>query len=262
MTLGITAVYEPGEPPAVKLVATSTTGGPSPIPNNTLIDVVRVHEDGTRHRVLTEQGPRLIGGGWAWLDVHAPYNQAVTYEITAAGFTAVSGVAWVPCKRTWLVHRSDPALSVRAEKVAAIGDRSTSSRAERFEPIGSKAVFLTDGSRNGLNGSLTLRVTDESPLRALFADDGVVLVNTPGVAGWDLTWLWVQPGQVKYANPLDGNITYRKRLVEIPFEESADPDVDLQPLWDYDAAAAAFATYTDLGAAYGSYLDLVTDTRL
>jgi hypothetical protein len=263
MTLGLVAVpwYGGGPLPKVKLTATSTTGSPNPIPNNTLVDVFRIHADGTRHRVLTEQGPRLIGGGWAWLDVHCPYNQAVSYDLTAAGFTVNSGPVFLQSNQTWLIPPSDPSRAVMVQKIAVIADRSTQSRAVRFQPIGGPAVFLTDGFRGGFSGSLTLRVTDERPLRALFADDGVVLINTPGTTGWDLKWLWVQPGQVSYSNPALIN-SYAKRLVTIPFDESADPDADLTPAWTYDDAAAAWATYTALDAAYGSYLDLVTDTRL
>jgi hypothetical protein len=263
MTLALTAVpwFSGGPLPKVKLTATSTTGSPNPIPNNTLVDVFRNHADGTRHRVLTEQGPRLIGGGWAWLDVHCPYNQAVSYDITANGFTAVSGPVFLQSQKTWLIPPSDPDRAVMVQQIAVIADRSTQSRAVRFQPIGGPAVFLTDGFRDAYSGSLTLRVTDEAPLRALFADDGVVLINTPGVTGWDLRWLWVQPGQVSYSNPV-GIRSYAKRLVTIPFEESADPDVDLTPSWSSGDAADAWATSALLLAAYGSSLDLVTDTRL
>jgi hypothetical protein len=262
MTLGLTAVpWFADGPPSVKLTATSTTGGPSPVPNNTLIDVWRVHADGTRHRVLTEQGPRLIGGGWAWLDVHCPYNQSVSYEVTANGFTAASGPVFLESDTTWLIPPSDPGMAVMVEQVAAVGARSTQSRAARFQPIGGPAVFLTDGYRDGCSGSLTLRVSDEQPLRDLFADDGVVLINTPGTAGWDLSWLWVQPGQVSYDNPALVN-SYAKRLVTVPFEESADPDVDLVPAWVSGDAADSFATSALLLAAYSSSLDLVTDTRI
>jgi len=261
MTLSITAdTSDPTEPPSVRLVAASTTGGPSPIPENTLVEVWRNHEDGSRHRVLTEQGPRLIGGGWASIDPHAPFNQPVTYDIVANGFTATTNTVWLPSDVTWLVHPFDSALSVRVEMVVKIDSRSRKSRAQRFTPIGGKPVFLTDGARDGVTGSITILSTDTGPLVELFADDSVVLLNTPGTAGWDLGWMWIQPDP-SYGNPADG-VRVPARLVTIPFEESADPDVDLQPVWSSGDAAAAFATSAALLAAYATSLDLVTDTRV
>jgi hypothetical protein len=261
MTLGLVAAVQFAGLPSVKLTGTSTTGSPNPIPNNTLIDVYRNHADGTRHRVLTEQGPRLIGGGWAWLDVHCPFNQAVTYDITAAGFTATSNPVFVPSKRTWLVHPSQADLSVLVDMVTKVDARATGSRASKFVPFDGKPFYISGGSREPVSGSLILFTTDTGPLVELFADDQVILVNTPGTPGWDIGWMWVQPGAVSYGNPADG-VRVPARLVTVPFDESADPDMDLDPVWSYDDAAAAWATYTAMDAAYGSYLDLVTDTRL
>ena len=97
MTLAITAAYAPEhDRPSVLLTVTSGTGGPSPVPVNSRIVVTRIHEDGTRHEVLTDADPRVIGGSWSWLDVHSPFGQFVTYEVAAAGFTALSAVAFVP----------------------------------------------------------------------------------------------------------------------------------------------------------------------
>lgn len=264
MTLTLTASTELSEPPAVRLVATSTTGGPSPIPNNTLVDVWRIHEDGSRHRVLTEQGPRLIGGGWTWLDLHAPFNVPLTYEVDAAGFTATSGTAWVVCSDVWLVAASTAVGAVKAAKVTEIGDRSDDTRSARFAPIGGKPVFMSDGARDGLSGSITLLVPaeDEQSLMDLFADDGVILINTPGRdRGWWVSWMWVQPKGIKWVNPAN-NTMYGKRSVVISFDESADPDVDFAPVWNSGQAALAWATSGAMAAAYANSLALVTDTRL
>lgn len=262
MTLTLAASVQFSGVPTVKLVGTSTTGSPKAVPNNTLIDVFRNHADGSRHRVLTEQSPRLIGGGWAWLDVHCPYNQAVTYDITAAGSTSTSNQVFLPSKRTWLLHPSRVDLAVMVTKVRLIGNRSTQSRAEKFTPIGGKPFYISDGARDGVSGSISFRVSNESPYKALFAGDSLILINTPNTAGWDVGWMWVQPGNVEYANPADGRVSYPYRHVTMPYDESADPDVDLEPSWTFDDVTATYATFNALQAAYATFLDLVTDTRL
>lgn len=262
MTLGLVASVQFSGVPAVKLTGTSTTGSPNPVPNNTLIDVFRTHADGSRHRVLTEPGPRLIGGGWAWIDIHCPYNQAVTYDITAAGSTVTSNPVFVPSKRAWLLHQSVASLAVMIESVREIGDRSTQTRATKFTPIGGKAFYISDGARDGVSGSISFRVSKTSPYEELFASDSLILINTPGTPGWDLGWMWVQPGNVQYTNPAGGQVSYPYRHVNMPFDESADPDMDLEPSWTFDDVTATYATFNALQAAYGTFLDLVTDTRL
>lgn len=267
MTLTLTAAnsYTTG-PPKVLLTGLSTTTGTPPIPVNTLIDVWRVHADGSRHRVLTEQGPRLVGGGWAWLDIHPPYNQPIHYEIIAAGFTAVSNTTWVICDTVWLVHPSRAELSVPVDGVLKIGDRTANSRSEKFTPIGGKLVFLTEGFRDGVKGSMLLRVLDEAPFKALFADDSVILINTPGTTGWDLGWIWVQPGDVEFSNPAD-LVPYVYRHLSIPFEESTDPDLDLEPAWNCADALDYWTTdrgvtSTGVTSHYADCLAFLTNTQL
>jgi hypothetical protein len=267
MTLTITAeVISSIDAPTVRLVATSTAIAPSAVPNNTLIDVWRVHTDGSRHRVLTDDAPRLIGGGWAWLDMHAPFNQAITYEVDAAGAVATSGAVWVVSDRVWLIHSSQASLAVLVDGVLKIDNRSVDTRSAKFTPIGGKSIFLTEGTRDGIKGSITLRVTDEAPLQALFADDAVILINTPGTKGWDIGWLWVQPGQLSYDNPAN-LVPYKYRHLDIPFEEAAEPDVDAEPLWTSGDAEAYWTTglgvdSAGVGAHYADCLAFLTDTRL
>ena len=268
MTLFITAVasYPVGAAPKVTLTATSTTGTPNPVPANTLISVIRVHADGTRHRVVTEDAPRLLGGGWAWVDVHAPFNQAVWYEITAAGSAAASSSVTVAANRTWLVHSAQAALAVKVDVVSEISDRAAKTRSAKFVPFGSPAVFLSEGLRDGINGSFVVRVTDETPLEALFADDSVVLVNTPNTTGWDLGWMWIQPGDITYSNKA-GLVAYKYRHVTVNYEQCDDPTVELQPVWTSGGAYAYWTTSQgknsgNMVALYATSLDFLTDTRL
>lgn len=265
MTLSLTATNVFALRPNVKLVAASTTSGSPAVPANSLLAVYRVHADGTEHQVLTESAPRFIGGAWVWNDYTMPFNQAVTYRIETAGYSAVSGAVMAVSQRMWLIHPSQPELSVMVDAVAEIADRSTDSRSERFEPIGALAVYLTDGFRNGIKGNLTIRQSDEAAVRKLFADDSVILINTPAQPGWDLTWMWVHADAVKYSNP-GSIIRYRKREIVIEFEEAADPDVDLLPIWSSGDAelywTGAGVTSAGVISHYADSLALQTDTRL
>ncbi len=215
MTLSIAGTVLFRSPPQVQLTAASANTGIKPIPQNTLItSIVRIHKDGTRHNVLTDRAPRMIDGAWTWIDPHCPYNQGVIYEITANGYTSTSLQVYLGSNSLWLLSPSDAGLAYRCTRVAEIETRTQASRAQRFVPIGKQAVFLSDGFRDEENGSLTISVEDETPVKALFANDEVVLINAPGTNGWDLGWGWVQATSVSYSNP-GGNIYYERRLVKI-----------------------------------------------
>lgn len=267
MTLSIAAAVYAGASPQVRLVAASTVGAPSPIPNNTRVTVSRTHADGTVHAVMTETSPRLAGGAWVWLDAHCPFNQGVTYSITAAGFTATSGVVWLVSDRTWLMHPTVAALAVPVVVISEIATRVRSTRSARFTPLGGPAVFLTDGARDGVKGAITIRVptSGEHLFAELIADDSVLLINTPGGPGWDLKWLWVQPGDVSFDNR-GGVNSYPYRQVTVPFEESADPVVGIEPVWTDDASYAYWGglgvTADGLATKYATDNDFITDTRL
>lgn len=263
MTIAVTAAveYKINEPPRVKLTATSTTSGPNPVPSNTQLVIVRIHPDGSEHRVITDADPRVIGGGWAGFDYHAKYNDAITYRVTAGAAVATVSTR-VRCDFTWLIHPSEPARSVRVTSVKTIGDRTQVSRAGRFEPIEGMASFQSDGSRGGRVGTLIVEVPDESAMRDLLADNTVILLNTPG-RGWVLDWLWVQPGDVTYSTP--GGVGWPYVDVTLPYEESEDPGDDLTQTWTIASSAAYFLangiTIAQVPDLYTTILDLSTNTR-
>lgn len=262
MTLTITsaASYTLTLPPSVTLTATATTGTPNPVVDGALIQMVRIHSDGSRHNVLTGANPRFSGGGWSGLDCHCPYNQFVTYEITASGSTVTGAGISITSTATWLVHASLPALSVKVDAVAVIGDRTRASRSTRFQPLEAPAVFLSDGLRNGVTGSIDVRLIDPYPVNTLLDDDSVILINTPGTTGYDLTWLWVQPKDVQYVNPAGGWVKYAVRHAVIPFEQSADPVTESAALTCLVASTYA-ASCTAYAALYSTCTQASLDVR-
>lgn len=255
--------------PAVVLNVTSTSTGTTAVPDNSLISVIRIHPNNTRHRVLTEQGPRLAGGVWTWLDIHCPYNGPIYYEVTADnGVVATSAVVWLLSDRAYLIHPSKADWAVRVDTVASIGDRTNASRSAQFVPIGGQDVFLTDGYRDGVAGNLEVRTTAAGQYFywRLFNDDQVVLLNTPNTAGWELGWMWLQPGDITYTNPAEKN-AYPYRYIKIPYRQAADPIVILEPAWSSQDALAYWTTASGLTSAdmvsrYATSLDFLTDTRL
>jgi len=248
LTISGVASYTLSLPPSVVLTVAATTGAPNPVVDGAALQVVRIHSDGTRHAVLTDANPRILGGVWTGLDCHAPYNQGMLYEITA-GPTATSTAVWLVSTGTWLVHPATPALSVKVDAVAVIGDRTRSTRATRFQPIANTPVYVSDGVRNSVTGSIDVRVKDPAPIDALFDDDSPILINTPGTTGYDITWMWVQPKDVQYVNPAGGWVRYPVRHAVIPFEECQDPATESAALTCTHAATYA-ASCTAYAAMY------------
>lgn len=265
MTLTVTAVVDFSLPPRVRLDVASTTGGPLPVPGGAPVAVVRVHEDGSRWPVLLENGARLGGGSWAGFDYHAPFNQLITYVAQAAGFESAQSVVTelVNDSTTWLIHASDPSLSLIPDKVREIGDLTYASDAEQFDVYGSQyPVTVSSGFRKAAASTLTVVVAAGSvaAVRALLADSGPILVNTPADDGWDVTWLWVQPGAVTISNP--ANMTaYPWRRVSFPFQHIGAPDIDVTPVWTCDDVVATYATCNAVVAAYSTCTNLALDVR-
>lgn len=263
MTLNITGAphYRLGLPPSVLLTVASTTGPPNEVAEGSSIDLYRVHRDGTRHRVLTGAHPRISGGAWLGIDCHAPFNQAVTYEVTA-GPTVSSPPVMVPSNDTWLVHASDPDLSVRIRVVTVIADRGYKSRATRFQPFDAAPVFVAADSRGGVNGSIEFGLPPAAvpAVLSLLADDSTVLISTPGSVDWDLKWLWCQPGDVS-EKTIPGTKKSDWRFITLPFEATAEPDTDTAVLTCGEAAEFA-TTCAAYAALYANCGDASIDRRV
>lgn len=258
MGVTVTAVpqYVPGLPPAVLLTVTTSPA------TTAVLDLVRIHQDGSEHRIITSSLPQVIGGGWADKDYHAPFNQLVIYRVTTGSDTGTD-TAFISMDVPWLISADQPALSFPI-RVKTIGDRTEDPRATAHRPIGGPLVAISDGLQtwDGVVTSMTIEVEDEAPLRALKANDPVVLVNTPG-KGWRIQWMWALLGQVSYVNV--GRAYWRSELVTLPLTEVAAPDVDLVSTWNAGIMAETFAaegkTAGDIVSLYANSLALVTDAR-
>lgn len=249
----------------MQITVTATNTAPNAVPPNTVLTLTRIHKDGSEHRVIVSSQPRVIPTTWVGLDYHAPFGDPVTYRVTA-GAASATATGYALSDRPWLISATEPALSVLPDGVRAITDRSVASRATRLAPVGGKASWFGDGTTDGMTGTIVVKVVDERPLRQLLADDSVILINTPGTAeGWALDWHWV-----KWTSQAWRQVTDHKSapysLCTIAWEESADPDVDLVPAWNFDAMAAYLTanhkTLADVPSIWANFDALTIDTRL
>ena len=199
MTLTVTAAGGFLDVPAVQVSVVSSPAVTAPLV------LWRVHEDGSRYRVLVEANANVITT-WTGFDFHAPFNQPVTYVAEAGGLvSAESAPQWVVSDGTWLIHASDPDLSVMVDKV--IGPAAPyryAGSAQTFRPLGSKLpVVRTSYPRGGESGQITVKCEDEASraaVRACLADNGATLLNTPNTDD-DIGWKWVVFGDVDFTNP-------------------------------------------------------------
>jgi hypothetical protein len=270
VTLTITPTVDFSLPPRVRLDVAAGISGPLPVPAGAPISVVRVHADGSRWQVILENNARLGSGTWAGFDYHAPFNQSVTYIAQAAGFeSAASAIREIPNdSTTWLIHSSDPTLSFTPELVTKLGDLEYESDAQVFNVYNSPfPVTVSSGTRKAASSSIEFMVLrqDIGTVQALFADSGPILLNTPSVDGWDLTWVWIQPGNVKISNPSPssnmGPARHPLRTVSFPFQLIGAPEIDTTPIWTCDDVVATYATCNAVVAAYSTCTNLALDVR-
>jgi hypothetical protein len=205
-----------------------------------------------------------IVGSYVGIDYHALFNDAVTYHAeTDALVSAESAEQWlISDDSTWLIHPTDPGLSVLVEKlVGPAAPYKYPSRASRFQVLNRRLpVHRTDYPRGGEAGQLVVKCESESTraaLKALLADDGVVLLNTPYTDD-DLGWKWIKPLDLDVSNP-GGTFKFPFRYATIPYEETTQPDADTAGVWDYADLTAQFpGAYSALATAYSgkTYTDL------
>lgn len=260
MTLTVTAVAGFGTAPLVSL---SVASSPSVTDR---VAIYRTHEDGSSHRVILEDGATLIGS-FVGVDYHAPFNQLVTYRAVSGGLTSAESAAVVVSSQgVWLMHPTDPALSVMVEKlVGPAADYTYPTRASRSQVLNSRLPrFRSDFLRGGESGQLVVKCEDNptpAQMKALLDDDSIVLLNTP-YGDDDLGWKWIKPLDLVIRNP-GGFMSFPFRYAVIPYEEAEQLDFD-QRIRTYAEAEADFPTedYADMALVYATYADARLDVRL
>lgn len=248
---------------------------------NAPVSLVRVHADGSEYPVLTESGARLIGGTWAGYDYHAPLGVPVSYRAAVNADSGTSSATWLPAASgLWLIPADDPALAVKVAFVDEIADDSYDVPAQVVSTIGSPyPISLTedpddsDGVTVGVKASLTVAVepSDLAAAKRLLLRGGPLLIQAANQPGWDVTWRWIQPTGTSFANKGSndmpgGRAGYPFRYITIPYQQIAQPDVGVTPLW---TAGDAYAYWSGQGvnagalvAKYATALDFKLDNRV
>jgi hypothetical protein len=251
MTLLTGATWAFGSPPRILVEAVSVS---PPIVG--LMNVYRVHPDGTRYLVITN-GVAVLNGEWSGYDYHPPFNTPLTYQAEAGGVVSpLSPTVTVNSDQAWLIHPSVPELSMQVEIMAPQKEIKHATVAQRFDVLNRKLpVIVNDGPRGGEQGEFVVRVTrqNRTQIKALLADGGPILLNGP----WgehDLGWKWIQPDDISIEN-VAGNVQFATRNVTIPFIECAQPDADLVAPWSYADLRSANASYTTVKSGFANYLN-------
>lgn len=265
MSVTIVATPLPGASPPRNQINIAGTGGDL----NAFFTLTRTDPDGRVRKVIIEPNSRLASGVWAGFDYHAPFNQAVTYQAkTTVSATAAPVTLSVPV--SWLIHRTNPALSIQVDKVMAISDRVAASTASPHFAFGAEfPVTRNEGVRRARTGSLTVQVTSrarQAAMESLLHDSGVILMNLTlgaGVGWLDETWAWIQPGDLTFNNP-GAWAYYPTRNITFPYQVVDVPAGAIAPIWTYATLLADVAnipSYASMPSIYRSYGDVVIDSR-
>lgn len=258
MTLSISAVDQSESVPQVRVQVTS-----SPAVTETLT-VYRVHEDGSRYKVLSDQPPILVGGSWVGFDYHPPGNQLVTYVAeTDTQTSSASSPVFMRLDVTWLISSVNPALSVPVTAVLDLDSLSYDDPAEKSQALGAdQPVYRWSRSRSGPSSSITVHcdTPDEADrILALLKPGGPILLNMS--RNEPIGWMWIQPSRPSMSTP-GGKWKTKYRAWSFGFEKCVQPDVDIVSPWDFDGAAAAFTDFNAVASAYADFDSLTLDVRL
>jgi hypothetical protein len=263
MTLTVTAAQDfSGVSPRIRLDLASSLGG------SEWVTINRTHENGDVHRVITDRNARLSGGAWVGYDYHCPFEADVEYHAVTALETSAAVTTSCLSPNAWLIHHSDPTLSVEVVYIPedGFGDDDLGDGAAVFTIRGSDRPATVWDDTMAITSSVKLGILPEQQAQAmrLLRSGGPVLLNVP--AGWDVDHRWIKP-KAKIARNLGrvangGVAAYPYRMIEISYTWVRQPFVDLSPEWSYDTLDAAWVTLDALEAGYATLDDIITDTRI
>jgi hypothetical protein len=200
------------------------------------VTLVRNDPDGVARPVRGAE-PRHLGVGVTSFtvdDYEAPHGQEVTYTAMQGSVTTTSPAAvcvppyytndqgWVSTlPSVWLKHLTIPALSMQidlasAESPAFAQTRSVTAVLNRPSP-----VVLADARRKNPTTTLDVRtwsLEEADRLRALLADNSVLLLDVPGSAGWGIVHWYVAVGDVTEERLWQEWAPFPGRVFHLPVE--------------------------------------------
>lgn len=253
MTVTVAPTVEASNvPPRVRLNITASAG-------ETSTTITRLNPDGSVVPVRTNDGnPLTISGGTALLyDYETPFGPVSYSSLESPG--TVSAQVTIDAGSVWLVHPGVPALSMAVElRVGSLAEESYAVSQGVFRPMGrANPVIVTDGTRKGMQSSMTVGVDNANDLRAiraLISDAGVLFLNIPASLGYVVDSCYIAVGDVRITRPSTvGSDPHRD--IELPFyvvdrpaggSQAARTLLDLLDYPTLNSLQAAYPTLTAL----------------
>lgn len=246
-TLAIALVQQMNTTPPSVRVDVTETGTPSV----GTVTVLRTDPDGLTRPVRTpDGGPLAISGGVATVtDFEVPYGAAVTYSIAANNVPTVSGSLGET--DAWLTHLGVPSRSVKLLVIAELADREQDTGAAVLEVMDrARPIIISGATRPAETGGLVVQTTtaDElTAMRALLADDAVLLLNMPPSLGYLEPTAYVSVGRLRAARLVDYGPEPR-RLWTLPYRVADRPAGGTRALVTHADVSARFARHSDIPA--------------
>lgn len=202
-------------------------------------------------------GERLFPSGWL------PGTMAgFTYSVPSGTVAAsASTTATLDVAEVWLIHPSQPSLSVPIEnpsdshgrdinvQSSTDSERTYQARQAIYQPNGRReAVVFPLGLRSAGSWTLVLNthtLDARNDLLTLLDDQAPVLLRSPGDANWDLPDGWYAVGDVSVSRPIDiGSEQWRQ--MTLPLTRVAEPPVLVAPALTWGDLMLRGYTWGDL----------------
>lgn len=244
--------------PRIRINVSSTAGSPSPVPNNSALEVFRIHPDGSRWKVIGESGDRMMAGSAVVFDYHPPFNVGISYLARAAGQESAAVGTIHGSGEAWLLNAYDPEKSLAPVYIADLVEDSLLWRGQLVDIPGNPyPVPRSFGVRGAGGGTLTIGVDPVTvpDVIAMVARSEPLLLNIPPRDGWPVSWKWIQPlditpGADGTVDAPGGKAGYPYRTFTVPYRAIAQPTADLTPVWTDADLTAAYPTDALVIAAY------------
>lgn len=190
---------------------------------------------------------------------------------TPVPFSVSAAPATLDATEAWLIHPTDPDLSVeltttvngrrRRDRiwVDATSAQQVTYPAQRtvYAPLGRpRQVPVTYGDRRPGQWSLvvhTPRDVDRAAMRSLLTDQAPLLLRTPPGFGWDLDDDWYSVDDVDDSRVVDLP-SKNPRIFSLPLIPVDEPVLFQGAQWTWADVGATYATWADLEAAYATWL--------
>lgn len=244
------------------------------------VRIMRRDPDATRPVRGAEPASLTDAGTWLGVDLECPFGVPVVYEMwpdtgraaLVSNTVTLNPTAFYPNDlgwstergAVWLRHLTRPNLSMPIDLANAESPVFKQTRAvvdvlDRRSPI-----VITDGRRKELTTTLDIRtwsLEEAARLRALLADNSVVLLTVPAGERWGITHWYCTVGDVTEERLWQEWAPYEGRVFHLPVEIVDRPVGGVvYPECCYGTERDDFVSYLDLAGNHATYALMSTCT--